>query len=208
MNINVTKNAVVIIENDYIINKGEYKVNKCNFTFSEEYTDLVKKAIFVAGDIKKEMAIINNECDIPYEVLNSDAVELRVYAYEVDGEDLVLRYSPTHTNFYLRVGSYIDGADESEEITPSQFEQYMQALNDGLKEVENVDIDAVKEGNAATVSIKNRNGETKNVNIYDGDSGITVFKIENGHLYGTSESGSNLTNYSLINGHLLLTIGE
>ena len=209
MNIQITKDTVRIIDEKYIVNKGEYKANKCYFEFSEEYTaELVKKAIFVAGDIKKEMVIANNECDIPAEVLNSNEVELRVYAYEVNGDELLLRYSPTYDTFYLREGSYIEGATESEEITPTQFEQYEQALNNGLAEVANVDIDAQKNNNVATVSITNRYGETKNVNIYDGDSGITVFKIENGHLIATSESASNLTNYSLINGHLLLTIGE
>ena len=81
-------------------NKGEYKVNRCYFQFSEEYTDdLVKKAIFEHGDTKIEVVIANNECDIPYEVLNFDTFELRVYAYQVDGDDLVLRYSSISLSF-------------------------------------------------------------------------------------------------------------
>ncbi len=208
MNVKVTKTNV-LINTDYILNDKEYNINKCTFDFSEEYTrDLVKKAIFIQGNNKIEMAILNNECKIPQEVLNKGNFELHVYAYEVDGDDLLVRYSPTFVNVYVREGSYVDGASGSEEITPTQFEQYMQAMNDGLNEVANVNIDASKERNVATISITNRYGETKNVNVYDGDSGITVFKIENGHLIATSESGSNLTNYSLVNGHLMLTVGE
>lgn len=41
-----------------------------------------------------------------------------------------------------------------------------------------------------------------------GDSGIVLFTIENGHLIAESESTSNYENYSLSNGHLYLVMGE
>lgn len=188
MRVKVTKDTVKIIDDNYIINKGEYKINKCEFEFTEEYTeDLIKKAIFVNGETKKEMAIINNECDIPQEVLNSNSFELRVYAYEVNENELVLRYSPTYTYAYLREGSYMGGATPSEKITPSQFQQYEQALNDGLQdindeldlveekltEVENLNIEGSKEGHTTTITITGRDGSTNSINIYDGEKGDT-----------------------------------
>lgn len=195
MRVKVTKDTVKIIDEDYILNKGEYHVNTCQFEFSEEYTqDLVKKAIFANGDVKKEMVIDNNECNIPYEVLNFDSFELRVYAYEIDGEDLILRYSPTHTTAYLREGSYVSGATSGEEITPTQFEQYQQALNNGLAEVENVDIDVTQTSTGATVKIVNRNAVTKTatiINGLDGADGITP-NISIGSTT-TLEAGSDAT---------------
>ena len=171
MNINITKTNITI-DNNYILNDKEYNINTCYFTFSEEYTDdLVKEAIFVQGTNSIKMAIINNQCQIPYEVLNKGTFQLRVYAYEVDNEELVLRYSPSYAVANVRTGSYIDGANSSQEITPTEFEQYMQALNDGLNEVSNVDIDATKTGNVATITITNRNDEEKIVQISDGETG-------------------------------------
>lgn len=41
-----------------------------------------------------------------------------------------------------------------------------------------------------------------------GDSGIVALSIVNNHLIATSENQEYLTNYSLSNGHLYLTIGE
>lgn len=135
MNITVTKNQVSV-NTDYILNDKEYNVNQCYFSFSDEYTDdLVKKAIFVQGSSTIEMSIINNQCQIPAEVLNNGQFELRVYAYEVDGDELLLRYSPSYATAYVRTGSYIENAESPEEITPTQFEQYMQAMNDGLNEI-------------------------------------------------------------------------
>ena len=171
MNLQVTKNTVSV-NTDYILNMGEYRVNKCAFSFSEEYTnDLVIKAIFDDGVNLKEMVIVNGECNIPYEVLNSEEFTLGVYAFEIDNEELVLRYSPTPTNVFVRDGSYQEGATAGEEITPTQFEQYEQALNNGLQEVANVDIDAEQTESGASVTITNRYGEEKTVEILNGEQG-------------------------------------
>lgn len=195
MIVKVTKDTVKIVDEDYILNKGEYKVNRCYFQFSEEYTDdLVKKAIFEHGDTKIEVVIANNECDIPYEVLNYDTFELRVYAYQVDGEDLILRYSPTYTNAYLRAGSYDADAIHGEEITPSQFEQYEQALNDGLvtvnsklsdidtaiDETNNLNLTVSKLGKITTVALTKKDSTVQTVEILDGQQGETGEQGEQG----------------------------
>ena len=190
MLVKVTKDTVKIVDDNYILNKGEYRVNKCYFEFSDDYTnDLIKKAIFEHGDTKIEMVIANNECDIPYEVLNFDTFELRVYAYQVDieNEELVLRYSPTYTNAYLRAGSYDADATHGEEITPSQFEQYEQALNDGLVEVNgklddvdtaidetnNLNINVSKLNKITTVALTKKDSTVQTVQILDGEQGET-----------------------------------
>ena len=137
MKITVNKDNVKIEEFD-VVHEGEHRVNKCSFSFSEEYTEeLVKKAIFTSQNSSVEVAIINNECNIPTEILKArNIVLLGVYAYKVVDDKLDLRYSPSPDAFKVNSGSYIEGASESEEITPSQFEQYMQAMNDGLNKVE------------------------------------------------------------------------
>ena len=151
MKINVNKNEVSIeYEENEIINRGEYKIHKCNFEFSEEYEGLTKKAIFETTMTKKEMPIVNDECDMPYEVLNSERINLRVYAYSTENDELILRYSPRYSEFYTLDGSYIDGAEPSEEITPTQFEQYTDALNKGLDKVD----DTLEELNELSKSVE------------------------------------------------------
>ena len=192
------------------INEQEINITKCRFEFDEEITeDYVKSAYFTLGNATYKQVIANNECDIPSEVLSKvGTITLGVTATLIENEIEIKRYNPSPTYFDTILGSLKD-ASNVEPITPTEYEQYLQLLNDGLAEAEHVDIDASKTGNKTTVSITNRQNETKNVDIYDGDSGITIFHIDNnGHLIATSESGSNLTNYSLSNGHLWLTIGE
>lgn len=208
MKLIVNPHKIEIIK-DEAVNEREIDISKCVFEFHEDITnDYVKEAYFTLNNQTYKQIIINNECSFPSEVLEKQGtVEIGVVAYLVENEQEIKRYNPSPAYFNTWQGSLKD-AKNSEPITPSEMEQFEQELQNGLNQVANVDIGANKTGNKTTVSITNRNAETKNVDIYDGDSGITVFKIENGHLIGTSESGSNLTNYSLLNGHLYLTIGE
>ena len=168
MKITVTKDNVKIEEFD-VVHEGEHRVNKCSFSFSEEYTEeLVKKAIFTSQNSSVEVAIINNECNIPTEILKArNIVLLGVYAYKVVDDKLDLRYSPSPDAFKVNSGSYIEGASKSEEITPSQFEQYMQALNDGLNKVE----ESLKKMDSA---ISSANDLVDNINQ----------KLENGDFIG------------------------
>ena len=137
MKIIVKPHDIQISETD-TVNEGEYNITQLNFEFSAEYTDdLVKKAIFIGNDNKAyEMVIDNNICNIPSEILvKQQSVFLGVYAYKITGSELVLRYSPSPVIFPVIDGSYKADAVPSEEITPSQFEQYQQALQNGLAEV-------------------------------------------------------------------------
>lgn len=192
MKINVNKNEVSIeYEKDEKINRGEYKAHKCDFNFSEEYEGLTKKAIFETSMVKKEMPIINNECDIPYEVLNSERINLRVYAYSTENDELILRYSPRYSEFYTLDGSYVDGAEPSEEITPTQFEQYTDTLNKGLNEVDK-SLEILADTNAETI----KNSEYAKE---QGDSAKAIVddiqnKLDNGEFNGRDGvDGKNAT---------------
>ena len=137
MKIKVTKDNVTI-DKDELYHAGEYNIHDCTFDFSEEYTDiLVKKALFGVDNKFYEMSILNNQCEIPYDVLKSNGmVILGVYAYEVLEDKLKLRYSPMYDKFFVNLGSYQENIENQEEITSTQFEQYMQALQNGLAEVQ------------------------------------------------------------------------
>ena len=169
MNVQVTKDNVTILSKDNI-HEGEYKVNELSFDFSEEYTsDLVINAVFTneLGNAY-QVSVIDGKCHIPAEILaDTGQVVLGVYAYQINGEELELRYSPFPTSFVVLSGSYDPTAEESQEITPTQFEQYMQALQNGLNQVQ----ESIKELNQAT---NNANDLVDEINQ----------KLENGEFIG------------------------
>ena len=169
MNIKVTKDNVCIINKEYV-HEGEYKINELSFDFSEEYTsDLVINAVFT-NELGKayQVSVIDGKCQIPAEILaETGQILLGVYAYKINNEELELRYSPFPTSFNVISGSYDSTAEESQEITPTQFEQYMQALNDGLNQVK----DSISKLDNAT---KNANDLVDEINK----------KLENGDFIG------------------------
>ena len=131
MKIKVDVNNVTIIEKSDI-HKGEYNVNKCIFEFSSEYTkDLIYRAVFSCINGSYYQLILNNECNIPEEILKEKDVniELGVYAYILnDDNELELRYSPKPTYFRVENGSYKD-ADKTEVPSPTDYEKFLNEFN-------------------------------------------------------------------------------
>ena len=136
MKIKVDVNNVTIIEKSNI-HKGEYNVNKCIFEFSSEYTkDLIYRAVFSCINGSYYQLILNNECNIPDEVLKEKDVniELGVYAFILnDDNELELRYSPKPTYFKVENGSYKD-ADKTEVPSPTDYEKFLNEFNRNANE--------------------------------------------------------------------------
>lgn len=175
------------------VNEREINISKCTFEFADEITnDYVKEAYFTFGGTTYKQIIVNDECDFPSEVLTKKGtVEIGVVAYLVENETEIKRYNPSPAYFDTWVGSLKDNAENSEPITPSEMEQFEQALNDGLNEVNdkldeidqaiddvneaiietnNLDLDVDKQGKVATVTITKKDTSTKIVTLSDGTS--------------------------------------
>lgn len=120
-----------------LVNEKEINVSKCEFVFSEEIpSDYVKEAYFTLNGTTYKQLLFNNECDIPSEVLEKQGtIEIGVVAYEIQNEEYVKRFNPSPCYQNTLVGSLKDEFENSEEITPTDKEQLINALNDGLNEI-------------------------------------------------------------------------
>ena len=199
MQVQVNTNKLVAKSRDYI-NENEYNIHEVNFDFAEEFTiDLVKVALFTKGNNTYKMIIANNKCNIPTEILQEKGTFiLGVYAYEESNGELLLRYSPSPIQLFVSSGSYIEDAENSEPITPSELEQYQQALQDGLSEVSGTIesmTDLIDE-----VQTKLDNGEFNGADGQDGFSPIiTETQTSTGYNISiTDKTGTNTI--SLVNG--------
>ena len=145
MEFEINTNQVILKEQDQV-ESGEYNVTECSFTFSSEYEGLTKKAVFTGEDGTAYLqTIVNEKCSIPSEILEvSQVVEIGVYAYDVENEELVLRYSPEPTQFYIHQGSYKE-AQNSTPPTPSEIEQLQAQITTNANDIDTL------EGNVADV---------------------------------------------------------
>ena len=170
MKIIVNKHNLVIEKEP--VNEKEINVSKCIFEFDEDITnDFVKEAYFTIKDTTYKQIISNDECNYPSEILEENGVvEIGVVAYKVVDELTEIRYNPSPAYFSVMYGS-LKEAENSQPITPSEMEQYMQLLEDGLEEVANVDIDLEEIEQGTKVIITNRDGQEKESTILNGKDG-------------------------------------
>jgi len=113
------------------VNEKEINVTKVEFEFTDEITDeFVKEAYFTLKGNSYKQIIVNNECDIPGEVLaEQGTLEIGVVAFIVENETTIKRYNPSPVYIETWVGS-LKNAQNTEPITPSDKEQIEQAITD------------------------------------------------------------------------------
>jgi len=121
-----------------LVNEKEINVTKCIFEFDEEITDeYVKEAYFTYNNTTYKKIIVNNKCSIPGEVLDEQGeIELGVVCYLVENNEEIKRYNPSPVYFSTIGGSIKENVENTQPITPSEMEQYEQALNNGLNEID------------------------------------------------------------------------
>lgn len=138
MRIKVTVNNVIIAEKN-ILNENEYNVHECEFEFVEEYNGLTKKAVFTGIDGRTYVqTIVDDKCYIPSEILaKRQNVKIGVYGYDVENEELILRYSPRPTEFTIHEGSYKEG-ENTTPPTPSEIEQLQAQITENANDIDGI----------------------------------------------------------------------
>ena len=76
------------------VNEKEINVTKCEFEFVDSITnEYVKEAYFTFNGTTYKQIIVNNQCDIPNEVLQEKGtIEIGVVAYLVENQEEIKRY--------------------------------------------------------------------------------------------------------------------
>lgn len=196
MNIKVNSHTLEINQN-IDINAGEYNITTLNFEFSDEYEGLTKMAVFSNCETSIKIAILNNQCTIPFEVLEEPGqVLLGVYGYEGEDDSLELRYSPEPQYFNVKHGSYQEGGEPT--IPPkSEWEQLVEEINQAITETNNLNITVEKESSITTVTLTKKDGTTQTVQIEDGKS--LEFKWE-GTSLGVRQEGQSEYQYVNLQG--------
>ncbi len=188
------------------VNEKEIDITKVQFEFTEEITpNYVKDAYFTYNGTTYKVLINNNECSIPYEVLNKQGmVEIGVVAYLVEDETEIKRYNPSPVYISTLVGSLKDQYENTEPITPTDKEQIEQLLQDGLNDIEeaidrasNLDVDAEKVDKTTTITITKQDGTQETTEINDGIDGISLQYNWNGTNLGIKREDEQ--NYEYVN---------
>ena len=126
MKLFATGNRLVLTEADRLVS-GSINIYTCEFTFVESWAGYMPTAVFEGGGKAVEMAVIDNVCQVPFELLTPNA-RIRVGIYGISGD----KRRPTTYAEWMPVerGTETGGAAQTPP-DPTVYEQLLQAISEG-----------------------------------------------------------------------------
>lgn len=195
------KTGMVYLDNTVIGRDNENLQQELIFSFENG---------FVSGSPRLEYKIANNKYHIPMvidgenykipvkNILTKEGkVEMQLVVVQIaQNEEIPIFKSNV---FYMYCNKSINAQEEA----PDDYEYWLDVLeekivemDEALDQVDNLNIDASKTQNVATIEITNKNGLTKEVQIFDGEKGengqdgLTPTIGDNGNWYlGETDTG-------------------
>ena len=184
--LNVTTEKVTIKQNA-ILNKGEYNVTKCRFVFTNDYNNLVKKAVFFVNDSAVELSLdSNNECFVPNEALTYRGnIEIGAFGLISSNNVLEKVYSPDPVSKEVIDGSYTTDTTNTVPLTPTDKEQIESAIQTNENNIEILDENKVDKVEGYGLS-KNDFTDTLKSKLDEIDESADVNLIESISINGTN----------------------
>lgn len=116
----------ITIQTNELLTSGSVNVNEVKFSFSADWNDLSKTAIFKTTKKTKSIILTTDSCIIPWEVLADAGEALWVGVYGTQGKTMAI---PT---IWAKLGRVLDGAEldaSDREPTPDVYAQILLLLN-------------------------------------------------------------------------------
>lgn len=136
----------------------------CAFDFSKDWTPFSKFAIFKHENKNYRVAIVENECIVPGDVLQDDRFVITLYGVNDD-----IRITTNKVLIHLRDSGFVTDYDESGEFNPDMTETLMELVDTKVdKTVYNTTIENINENiselNENKVSVASFNDEIEDIN--------------------------------------------
>ena len=165
MKITVKENRELIMINARNT-QNENNVETLQITVPEKYADFNKEIVFVTDE------------GVFWDLIENDTYTLQRNITKYDSVKFYIRLTQGNQDFrsvektlYFNRNHKID-----EEITPEEqtnMERVVSILESEITKVDNIDIDANKVENTTTITVTDKDGNEKTVNILDGQDGYT-----------------------------------
>ena len=171
--IKIFKETRMVELNKFIIgNDGENLQGNLVFTFDEFVDGQARLEYVIDG---KKNYIVLEKVDETYQVpilsviTKKGQIDMQVVVTQ-GTEDVAIFKSNL---FYLTCNASINAEIEQ----PEEYLQWIEVANAKLNEVDNLDIDAVKENGVATITITKKDGTQQSVNLFDAEGAVTNYEL-------------------------------
>jgi frataxin-like iron-binding protein CyaY len=167
----------VFLTNSVIGNDGENLQEKLVFSFNDEFVNGTARLELIKPDKTKSYIMltkVNETYEIPVKSIITKGGRLTMQLVITQGTDPNAIPIFKSNKFYVVVNSSINFLIEE----PDEYPQWIDVANTKLNEIDeaiqeasNLDIDVNKEDNVATITLTDKEGQTKEVQILDGERG-------------------------------------
>ena len=171
------KTRQVFLTNSVIGNDGENLQEKLVFSFNDEFVNGTARLELIKPDKTKSYIMltkVNESYEIPVKSIITKGGRLTMQLVITQGTDPNAIPIFKSNTFYVVVGSSINFLIEE----PDEYPQWIDVANEKLNEIDsailetsNLDIDANKEDGVTTITLTDKEGQTKEVQILDGQDG-------------------------------------
>ncbi len=214
-NINILvnkKTRMTFISKNVIGNDGENLQENLIFSFQDEFVDGTARLELIKSD-KTKSYIMLTKIDKTYQlpvksvITKIGKLDMQLVITEGTNDEEIPIFKSN--KFYLVVNSSINAQIEEPEDYPEWIDvanTKLNTLDEAITESSNLDIDINKVNNIATITLTDKEGNTKEVEIYDGEdgnngqngadakiNGVNTLTITAGENITLNQSGSTLT---------------
>ena len=174
LELTVNKNVIERTKNEFLTSGG-YKSIKCKFSFTSEWENYIKTAVFVYNGVAYNDEIINDECYIPAEAIETEGtLMVGVFGTVLNDTTMESRITSNLESVQIYKGSFSKG-NIPVNPDPSTWEVYLTKVKELVEQ--------------ATEKLNNM--DAINVKFQDGEDLQT--KFDNGELGGTSSGNDGAT---------------
>jgi hypothetical protein len=160
--------GIKLVQNDYNSTKLVFEFDDEEGTKIFELRDSDDNVILADEIVNNELILARfDEHDNAYPIFTKEGE----YVYEVSLYKDNSKLTSASDKFKVNAEQVIIDGEIVETYTP-MFDNLLSDLSSALQETDNIDIDVEKVGNKSTVSITNKEGINKTVQIFDGTDGI------------------------------------
>lgn len=174
MIIEICKNTrMVNLSKSFLGNELENLQEKLIFKFSDTFVDGQARLEY-EHDGEKNYIILEKEEEsytIPVKNVLTKRGQITMQLVITEGTDEEETPVFKSNEFYLFCNKSINAIEEA----PDGYELWIEQANVKLNQIDNLDIEATKEGNISTITITKKDGSQESVKIYDGESGKGTF---------------------------------
>lgn len=171
--IKIFKETRMVELNKFIIgNDGENLQGNLVFTF-DEFVDGQARLEYVIDGNKNYIVLekVDETYQVPVLSVITKKGQIDMQVVVTQGtEDVAIFKSNL---FYLTCNASINAEIEQ----PEEYMQWIEVANAKLNEVDNLNIDAVKENGVATITITKKDGTQQSVNLFDAEGAVTNYEL-------------------------------